>query len=74
MSVPAIAYTLIPLAALALCAIATTIGKPGPRLRSGIQHVAAGVVFAAAASEILPASARASSATSRGSPAPSCWR
>ena len=51
---PALAYTLIPLAALALGAIATTIGKPGPRLRSGIQHVAAGVVFAAAASEILP--------------------
>lgn len=54
MSMPAIAYTLIPLAALALGAIATTIGKPGPRLRSGIQHIAAGVVFAAAASEILP--------------------
>lgn len=50
----ALAYTLMPLAALTLGAIATTIGKPGPRLRSGIQHIAAGVVFAAAASEILP--------------------
>lgn len=50
----ALSYTLVPLLALVIGAFATTFGEPGPRLRSGIQHLAAGVVFAAAASEILP--------------------
>lgn len=48
---PAWIYTLIPAGAAVLGAIAF---KPGPALVSAIQHFAAGVVFAAAASEILP--------------------
>jgi ZIP family zinc transporter len=47
-------YTLIPLAALAIGAVLTLAAKPKPGLQSGIQHFAAGVVFAAAAAEILP--------------------
>lgn len=47
-------YTLIPLLAMVLGAAATTVRRPGPRLTSGIQHFAAGVVFAATATEILP--------------------
>lgn len=50
----AIAFTLIPLFAMSVAAIATAIRPPSPALKSGIQHFAAGVVFAAAASEILP--------------------
>ena len=50
----AIAYTLIPLGALILGAIVSVLHRPGPGLKSGLQHFAAGVVFAAAASEILP--------------------
>lgn len=50
----AMVYTLIPWVALVVGAIATVIRPPGPKVRSAIQHFAAGVVFAAAASEILP--------------------
>ncbi len=50
----AVSYTLIPFAALILGAIATVLRPPGPGLKSGVQHFSAGVVFAAAASEILP--------------------
>ena len=50
----AISYTLIPLAGLLLGALAAVIRPPGPGAKSAIQHFAAGVVFAAAASEILP--------------------
>lgn len=50
----AVAYTLIPIAALVLGAIFTVLRRPGPKIKSGVQHFAAGVVFAAAASEILP--------------------
>src|SRR5262245_17469948 len=47
-------YTLIPAtAALAGAAVATRI-RPNAKLISAIQHFAAGVVFAAAAGEILP--------------------
>ncbi len=47
-------YTLIP-ATLAILAAAITIkARPGPLLVSTIQHFAAGVVFAAAAGEVLP--------------------
>ncbi len=50
----AFAYTLIP-AVLAILAAATAVKlRPGPLLVSTIQHFAAGVVFAAAAGEILP--------------------
>ncbi|VAW19237.1 Metal transporter, ZIP family [hydrothermal vent metagenome] len=47
-------YTLVP-ATLAVIAAAITIRvRPGPVLVSTIQHFAAGVVFAAAAGEVLP--------------------
>ncbi|NNM77705.1 transporter [Sphingomonas sp. ID1715] len=47
-------YTLIPVAAVILGALATLQWKPGPSVTSGVQHLAAGVVFSAAAVEILP--------------------
>lgn len=50
----AAAYTLIPLTAMIIGATAAAIRTPGPAIASGIQHFAAGVVFAAAASELLP--------------------
>lgn len=54
MNTQGLLYTLIPLAALAIGAITTTFAKPKAGLQSGVQHFAAGVVFAAAAAEILP--------------------
>lgn len=50
----AVFYTLIPLVAVLVGAIASVLRKPGPAFISAIQHLAAGVVFAAAAVEILP--------------------
>jgi len=50
----AVGYTLIPLAGLVLGALMAVVRPPGPGTKSAIQHFAAGVVFAAAASEILP--------------------
>lgn len=47
-------YTLIPVGAVLIGAVFAVLRKPGPSLVSGIQHLAAGVVFAAAAVEILP--------------------
>lgn len=49
-----LAYTLAPVAAATLGASVAVIRRPGPALTSAIQHFAAGVVFAAAAAEILP--------------------
>ena len=48
------AYTLIPAAAAVLGAAVAVNLRPGPVLVSAVQHFAAGVVFAAAAGEILP--------------------
>lgn len=50
----ALAFTLIPVAAVILGAILATWRRPGPQLVSAVQHFAAGVVFAAVASELLP--------------------
>lgn len=50
----ALAYTLIPLAAGLLGALMAVVRRPGPKVTSAVQHFAAGVVFAAAAGEILP--------------------
>lgn len=50
----ALAFTLIPMIAAVLGAAATVWRRPGPVLVSALQHFAAGVVFAAAAGEILP--------------------
>lgn len=47
-------YTLIPCAVAILGATVAVFVRPGPRLVSAIQHFAAGVVFAAAAGEIMP--------------------
>lgn len=47
-------YTLIPAAVAILGAIVAVNVRPGPTLVSAIQHFAAGVVFAAAAGEIMP--------------------
>ena len=47
-------YALVPVAAASLGAGIASWRQPGPGLTSAIQHFAAGVVFAAAAGEILP--------------------
>ena len=47
-------YTLIPVISAALGATVAAYRRPGAVLISAIQHFAAGVVFAAAAGEILP--------------------
>jgi zinc transporter, ZIP family len=48
------AYTLIPVAASGVGGVIAAIRPPGKTLKSAIQHFAAGVVFAAAALELLP--------------------
>ena len=54
MFIPAWLYTLVPaILAIGSAAITTRV-RPGPLLVSTIQHFAAGVVFAAAAGEVLP--------------------
>lgn len=50
----ALTYTVFPLLAVLAGAIVAVLRPPGPALTSAIQHLAAGVVFAAAATEILP--------------------
>src|SRR5689334_9825123 len=50
----ALALTLVPVAAAALSGVAAAVRRPGERVTSGLQHFAAGVVFAAAAIELLP--------------------
>lgn len=52
--VAALTTTLIPVAATVLGATVAAYRRPGPVVASAIQHFAAGVVFAAAAGEILP--------------------
>ncbi|MES2120505.1 MAG: transporter [Pseudomonadota bacterium] len=50
----AVLVTLIPWFAVVVGAAITAVRRPGPNLTSAIQHFAAGVVFAAAAGEVLP--------------------
>ncbi len=50
----ALLYTIIPVAAVLLGALVTLWRPPSARTRSLVQHLAAGVVFSAAAVEILP--------------------
>jgi ZIP family zinc transporter len=50
----ALTFTLIPLAAVLVGSIIAVTRRPGEAIVSGTQHLAAGVVFAAAATEILP--------------------
>lgn len=47
-------YTLIPVTATIASGAIAAFRPPGAKLRSFVQHFAAGVVFAAAASELLP--------------------
>jgi zinc transporter, ZIP family len=49
-----LAYTLIPVAAAAVAGLIAATVRPGEKVTSGVQHFAAGVVFAAAAVELLP--------------------
>ena len=51
----ALLYTLVPLVAVIAGAAYASWRRPGPAFTAGVQHLAAGVVFAAAAGEILPA-------------------
>ena len=50
----AIAFTLIPVAAVLIGSLVAVARRPGEAFVSAMQHLAAGVVFAAAAVEILP--------------------
>ncbi len=50
----ALPYTIMPVMAVFIGAIVAVVRRPGAALTSAIQHLAAGVVFAAAAVEILP--------------------
>lgn len=50
----ALAYTLIPVAAAGVGAGVAVWRRPSEAITSAVQHFAAGVVFAAAAAEILP--------------------
>jgi len=50
----AVLYTLIPLLAVVVGASLAVLKRPGESFVSAMQHLAAGVVFAAAATEILP--------------------
>jgi zinc transporter, ZIP family len=50
----ALVFSLVPVVAAALSGGAAAVRAPGPRVTSGLQHFAAGVVFAAAAIELLP--------------------
>ena len=47
-------FALIPVGTMALGAVTAAVRPPGPRVRSAIQHFAAGVVFAVVAVELLP--------------------
>jgi hypothetical protein len=49
-----LAYTLIPVAAAAVAGLVAATVRPGEKVTSGVRHFAAGVVFAAAAVELLP--------------------
>lgn len=50
----ALTYTLIPVLAVVLGSMLALVRPPGAAFTSAVQHLAAGVVFAAAATEILP--------------------
>lgn len=50
----ALSYSLVPLVAVIVGSVISVLRPPGERLTAAVQHLAAGVVFAAAAVEILP--------------------
>jgi ZIP family zinc transporter len=47
-------YALLPVGAAIVGAFVSTVRPPGPKVRSAIQHFAAGVVFSVVAVELLP--------------------
>ena len=47
-------FVLLPMASIVAGGVLTTFFKPGPLVRSGLQHLAAGVIFYAVAVELLP--------------------
>lgn len=49
-----LAYAAIPVSAAIAGSVLAAVRTPSATLRSGVQHVAAGVVFAAVAGELLP--------------------
>lgn len=49
-----IAYAFVPVVAVLVGALVTLWRRPSPTVESALQHLAAGVVFGAAAAEILP--------------------
>jgi len=51
---PVLGYSAIPVLAATIGGAVTAWRKPGQRMQSAVQHFAAGVVFAAAAGELLP--------------------
>lgn len=54
MAVTALAYTAVPVTAAGVAGLIASLHRPGPRVTSALQHFAAGVVFAAAAIELIP--------------------
>ncbi len=50
----AVLFALIPVAAMAIGALTATVYPPGKRVRSAIQHLAAGVIFSVVGVELLP--------------------
>ena len=54
MYLDALLFTLIPIAAAAFSGLVVTIHTPRKQVTSAVQHLAAGVVFAAAAIELVP--------------------
>jgi ZIP family zinc transporter len=51
---PVLLASFVPVLAALVGGTASVLREPGPKLRSGLQHLAAGVVFATAALELLP--------------------
>lgn len=74
----AAALVAFPVAATAVGSVTAAFRRPGPRLTSAIQHLAAGVVFAALAGEVptdpSPAALDPSSSSSGSAlVSPPCW-
>ena len=51
---PAVVYTIIPVSIAVCGAVLTATRPPSEQLQSSVQHVAAGIIFAAVALELLP--------------------
>lgn len=49
-----LAFASIPVAAVVVGGVAGAFRTPSPAVRSGVQHIAVGVLFAALATELLP--------------------